>query len=107
MSSLQAASFGDGAAALDQVDGVSGTVFPIGTKGTPSGNMIDARTIALNKNMSKILILGTATMGDADDISDLTLMGTNPMTSIVNVLSGASTINVNLTVLELALIPEK
>ena len=55
LTSLQAASFGDGAIAIDMTNGVSGTVFPIGTKGRPVNNWADARIIAASQNMNKII----------------------------------------------------
>lgn len=97
LSSLQAASFGDGAIAIDQEKGSLGTTYPIGTRGTPARTWSDARAIALGRNMSKIIVVGTATAGEGDDISDMTVIGTNPMVSILVVYPEASTENVYIT----------
>ena len=91
LTSLQAASFGDGAVALDQANGVPGTVFPIGTKGKPSNNWQDARLIADARNLDTIIIIGVASCGAGDDISNMVIVGTNPMLSILSVGSDAIT----------------
>lgn len=91
LTSLQAASFGDGAVALDQVNGIAGTTFPIGTKGKPSNNWQDARVIAEARNLNTIIIIGTATCGAGDDISNMVIVGTNPMLSILSVDTDAIT----------------
>lgn len=94
LSSLQAASFGDGAIAIDQVNGVGGIQYPIGTRGKPSSNWSDARAIAESRNMNKIILIGMVTAGVGDDISNLTIIGTNPMVSILAVQPEADTTNV-------------
>ena len=94
LSSLQAASFGDGAVALDQLKGTDGTIYPIGTRGSPARRWADAKAIANSRNMSKIIVIGTAIAGLGDDISNMTIIGTNPMVSILVVYDEAVTTNV-------------
>ena len=90
--SLQAASFG-GVVTIDVINGVTGTVFPIGTKGTPSNNIQDIKTILDKQNMNTIEIIGSLTLDTGDDVSNLIIQGTNPMTSLLHVEPGAITDN--------------
>ena len=90
--SLQASSFG-GVVSVDKIRGVSGTTFPIGTKGTPSNNIQDSKLILNNQNMNTIEIIGSLTLDAGDDVSNLIIRGTNPMTSILTVNPDAITDN--------------
>ena len=90
--SLQSASFG-GAVTLDKQFGTAGTTFPIGTAGTPSNNVADARIIMQRQNISTMQIIRPTEIGAGDDISNIIVKGTNPMTSILNVLPDAVTDN--------------
>jgi len=92
LTSLQAASF-DGTVTLDSVKGVPGTQFPIGTRGTPSNNMVDARTIMTNRNIDVIELLGSHTLTLGDIADDITIRGNNPVTSVLTVEPDASTRN--------------
>ena len=91
LSSLQAASFGDGAVSIDQANGVSGLTYPRGTKSTPSNNWADARAIAESRNMTKLLVLGNATAGAGDNLANLTVVGSNPMLSTLTIDAAADT----------------
>ena len=92
--SLQAASFGDGAVALSLEYGTPGTTFPIGTRGTPSSNWADATAISGTRNLDGVLVLGMATLAPGDDVSNLRVIGSNPLTSILAVHPESNTLNV-------------
>jgi hypothetical protein len=94
LSSLQQASFGEGVVAMDQINGTAGTTYPIGTKGKPVNNWADAKTIANRQNISKILVIGVGTAVNQDDISDIQIVGTNPMLSVLSVTEPVEAQNV-------------
>ena len=92
LTSLQAASFGDGAIALDQVNGTEGTIFPIGTKGKPAKTVSDAVAIAKQQNMDKLLVLGNAHFATGDILDGYTITGQNPTKSLIIIDDAASTV---------------
>ncbi len=92
-STLQVASFINGLVALDEIRGVSGTTFPIGTRSMPVNNWQDAREIMEINHLTGIIVLGIATVGQDDDISSIQVFGTNPMTSIISIADEAETTN--------------
>jgi len=90
---LRYASYG-GVVSIDATNGESGTSYPIGNMEYPVNNIPDAMTIAVDKGFSIIRIIGNLTLGSGDDVSDMKLMGTNPMTSVLTVLDAAVTDNI-------------
>jgi len=87
-SSLQAASFG-GVVTLDQVNGVDGITFPIGTAGTPVKTVTDARIIMNNQNIKRLAVTSNATFTTGDDISDIKVIGEASTLSFITVEDGA------------------
>ena len=69
----QAIEFGEygGEVTLDTVNGVSGSLYPIGTLRQPCGNLIDAKIIAEARGFSRIKIVG-----------DFSFLGTNPIAQV-------------------------
>jgi len=70
---LSLASF-DGRIWFDAIAGISGTTFPIGTRGNPSNNPIDANAIGQSQGISDYDINGLLSSGLA--VSNLSLIGT-------------------------------
>jgi len=57
LSSLELAAF-NGAVTIDVVNGTAGTGWPLGTAVAPSGNLADALTIAGNRGLPRLMIVG-------------------------------------------------
>lgn len=89
-SSLQAASFGD-VVAIDQINGINGTTFPIGTKGSPCKTIDNARSIMLKNNIGTIYPIGNLTLGVGDDVSNIIVRGQNPTKTIITIGTEANT----------------
>lgn len=92
LTSLQAASFGEGAVTLDITNGTAGTTYPIGTKGKPSNNIADAITIAQQQNMDTIFVIGYARFGAGDVLDGYTIKGQNPTKAYIVIDEAASTV---------------
>ena len=73
--------------------GNAGTKYPVGNKEYPVDNVKDAVDIAIEKGFDTLSLLGSMTLGIGDDVSDMIIKGTNPMTSILTVLPEAITNN--------------
>jgi len=76
----------------DVVNGVSGTQFPIGTRASPVNNFGDAATIANARGIGTIFVFGSMTIGSARVVDGLTIEGESFLSSVITVVSGASTI---------------
>lgn len=70
LTSLQAASFSGGSVAVDINSQYSGTIFPVGTRGYPVNNLIDAKAIAKSRGLNTITIMSSMTIGAGIDFSD-------------------------------------
>jgi len=61
--SLEFASFGGGVA-IDVINGVSGTAFPVGTRQSPSNNLYDAHEIAEERGMNTFFLMKSLTLSE-------------------------------------------
>jgi len=86
----------NGAVTVDTTKGITGTEYPTGTQQQPSNNFADARTVALSRGFNTIRIVGNATIGLGDDISDFVIVGDNASRTLLTVLDPASTVNVEI-----------
>lgn len=84
LSVLLQAAYGN-SVAVDVINGQSGTVIPVGTRGVPSNNFADAVQIMRNNSLQKIQLMGSATLAGVH----------LPEGSIIN---GDNTSTINLTV---------
>ena len=89
LTSLQAASFKDGQVAINVANGFAGTVFPTGTLGRPSNNVVDAVAIAKGAGMDALYIIGPLTLVSGDDITSFRVTGQNPINSSLALEDGA------------------
>jgi hypothetical protein len=76
---------------IDSTSGFSGTIYPTGTKSRPVDNLADAKLIALRYGIAELEINNTFVVGASDDISDFTIEGSNPLSSVLVLTSGATT----------------
>lgn len=89
---IEYASFGGGVT-IDNVDGQSGTIYPIGTREFPSDNWGDTKAIAISRGFTDIFIKGAYTFGATDDISGYDFRALNVLASIVSLTPGVITTN--------------
>jgi len=82
----------NGEVAINVVTGQAGTATPIGTLGKPSNNWTDAGTIHDTINGKNFLLQGSLTLVAGDNAEHKTIIGTNPLTSILTVESAADTL---------------
>lgn len=80
-----------GEVSIDVNSGTSGTLYPIGTKGTPVNNIADAILIANRLNVKTLRIAEDATILATDDVSGFIIKGSHAIKSEVTVLAGATT----------------
>jgi hypothetical protein len=81
---LQAASYDGGAVTIDPLNGLQGTVYPIGTRNTPSNNIKDAREVMRLHNLGALIVVGSLTLTGTDDVRDITILGQNPTDTFVH-----------------------
>lgn len=81
----------EGRVFVDTVNGVSGTVHPIGTRDTPVDNFADAAIIANARNLTTLRLVEDGVVQATDDISSFEIEGTHPMKVQLNILAGALT----------------
>lgn len=72
--SLEAASF-NGRVAIDTLNGVAGTAYPIGTLGKPSNNLADAKAIALARGFDSLYVIGSLTIASGESVNDMNIYG--------------------------------
>lgn len=92
LSSLQAASFTDGGITVDILSIYDGVIFPVGTNGKPVNNIPDAVSIATNRGIDRINIIGSYTFDLGDNIDNLRIFGQNMTLSLLVLLPDASTL---------------
>ena len=85
-----AASFPDGVV-IDAIDGIAGTIYPIGTHRSPVNNLADAKLIGAANGLSDFRVIGTLVIGATDDINGYTFTGENVLISVVVLTAGCTT----------------
>jgi hypothetical protein len=80
---------------IDSVNGVSGTIFPIGTTKNPVSNISDAITIAEQRGITQFVVNGTLLV-IGKNLDGYTLVG-DAMTSVVVLVSNTGNSNNNTT----------
>jgi len=78
------------AVTVDVVNGVSGTLFDVGTEVNPVNNLTDALTIAETRGINTIKIKEDLTIYPADVFSKYVFIGDSPITTTVTVSSGSN-----------------
>ena len=81
---------------IDVVNGENGSIYPIGTLRRPVDNVPDAMIIAAARGFSTIYMLGDLTLGSGDDVSDMTIIGTNPTQNLLTIGTDAVTDNLEI-----------
>lgn len=79
-----------GAIHLDEVNGVSGTVYPRGTPRMPVNNLTDAMLIATYRGFGTIHVIGDATIDAGGDYSGMTFIGESHEKSTLTVDADAN-----------------
>jgi len=95
MSEIQYGTF-NGGVTVDAINGVAGTLYPIGTPIRPCNNIADARAIAAFRGFTKIFIVGDLVLDTGDDVSGMMLMGNNASRTFVQIHPGAETTGVEI-----------
>lgn len=80
-----------GVVSVDTVRGVSGTVFPIGTRLAPANNLNDAQFIAALRGIGVILVNGVLTVEPGEDLLGKTFKGENAITTAM-IIDGSTTV---------------
>lgn len=75
---LQAAAFGSGEVSIDVNSGISGTVFPTGTRAFPVNNISDGVLIARERGIKTFRILSTMSISTNDFSNGFLFFGDNP-----------------------------
>jgi len=88
LSSIQFASFG-GSVTIDVLNGTSGTTFPTGTGEQPVDNLADAKTIATERGLTKISVLGNLTI-NTGTFDGFSFVGESIAKTRIDVTAGAS-----------------
>lgn len=78
-----------GTVMLDVVNGVAGTLYPTGTYRQPVNNIADALLIASVRGLEEITFRGSLTLTTGEDVSGLTIVGDNAITSMLTINTGA------------------
>jgi len=99
--SLQAASFG-GHVTVDNNNGFSGTVFPIGTNRYPCLTLQDAITIANREGIDEILFKSPYGLGIGDDVSGFYLRGVSHAIAQITIEPGATCHNTIFTTFQIS-----
>jgi len=81
----------DGHVFIDPLAGTIGTEFPLGTHPYPVNNLDDAQSIMNIRGLKSIQLSGTLVINPSDNIDNLKIIGSNPLTTIVVLSSGCST----------------
>lgn len=87
----------NGGVMIDTVNGVAGTLFPIGTIQAPVNNLTDAKLIADYRGFNTYFIISDITVGTGDDIEDKTLIGVNAVQTTITIEPAALTARSTMT----------
>lgn len=79
----------NGVVSIDAVNGVSGTVYPIGSANEPVNNLADAVTIAENLGLSELNFLSDFYFPDGTYISNYKLVGQGSQKTVLTFESGS------------------
>jgi cytoskeletal protein CcmA (bactofilin family) len=90
--SEQLTAYGD-TVVIDAANGTAGTLFPIGTGANPVNNLADALTLASTYSVTNLLVRGQLIIGPTDNIDGYTVVGDNPLDTVVVLATGCSTAN--------------
>lgn len=82
-----------GAVTVDPVNGVSGSVYPIGTLRMPCNNVPDAMVIAQARGFNTLVFLKDIILGAGDDVTSMLLTGINPVLTTITIEDAAITDN--------------
>ncbi len=80
-----------GAVHIDSVNGVAGTLFPIGTPLSHVNNLADAKLIAAYRGFTTLHMHGDFTFGATDNIDGFKIIGTSRMRAMITITAGCST----------------
>jgi len=89
----QAASFSDGAVAVDVSSSFTGTEFPVGIREFPVNNMTDALAIANNRGLNRFRILSTMTLSSGDFSAGYVFSGDSIITTNLILEAAANVAN--------------
>lgn len=90
-SAIEYASF-NGGVTVDINNGVSGTVYNIGTPENPVNNISDALLIAGHRGFGTFYICGNLTLSTGDNVDGFEFIGSSPSKTTISIEDSASTI---------------
>jgi hypothetical protein len=79
----------NGGVTVDVINGLSGTVFPIGTPRSPVKTVQDAVLISQFRGFSTLYIKGDLVLGNGDNVIDYQLKGEATKKTFIQILDGA------------------
>jgi hypothetical protein len=88
LSVLLQSSYG-GVVCVDVINGQSGTVIPLGTRGFPVNNFADALTIATNNSLRGIQVMAPATLSAGNFANGFIFYGDSPTVTTLTIEAGA------------------
>jgi len=77
---------------IDVVNGVPGTVYPIGTLRRPSNNVPDAILIAQSRGFNELHFIGNGILDTGDNVEGYILLGENAEKTTITINDGAETL---------------
>lgn len=77
---------------IDVANGVSGTLYPIGTMRKPVNNLVDAKIIAQYRGFETLFVIGNIVFEATDNIDGFTIIGQNPVKSLFTLTAGLSSV---------------
>ena len=80
----------NGGVTYDEDNGVSGTIFPIGTPRMPVNNVADAMAIASARGFFQVFVHGNATWGSGVAFDHFTIIGNGKNRSVITINAAAA-----------------
>ena len=71
----------------------NGSIYPTGTLRQPVDNVPDAVVIADARGFSQINVVGNLTLGGGDNVENFSIIGTNPIQTLLTIGDSAETLN--------------
>lgn len=97
---IEQIAFGGGVT-IDASSSFSGTVFPTGTRQQPVNNLSDALEICSRRNLATLYVVNNfkfdVSTGAGESIDNFTIIGENPLNSILTFPQGIGGLNLNIS----------
>ena len=83
----------NGGVTIDAVNGVSGTVFPIGTPQQPVNNLADAKLICNARGLNTLFVNGDLTIDNTAAWTETSFIGASPNKTVITIDANADVLN--------------